>query len=143
MYSSKLFKKGVSFEKIILGFVSGAALGVIIGVALYFKMLKIFGKYFFKITTWILVFLACGISAQAFGFWLNADIVPAFGYEIWDTSSILSQTSLVGKFLNVFVGYIDRPAGIQLAAYIANLLILIFGLKISEKNAKKNKNLGS
>ncbi|HLD77344.1 MAG TPA: FTR1 family protein [Rickettsiales bacterium] len=143
LFTYSAFISGVALEKILIGFTSGALFGIIIGVALYFKMFKIFGKYFFKITTWILVFLACGITAQSFGFWLNADIIPAFGYEIWDSSNILSQTSLVGRFLHVFIGYIDRPSGVQLIAYLSNLTILIFGLKISEKNAKKNKNIRS
>ena len=141
LFTYSAFISGASLDKIIIGSVLGVVFGIIIGVALYFKMLKIFGKYFFKVTTWILVFLACGISAQAFGFWLSADIIPSFGYEIWDTSRILSQTSVLGKFMHIFVGYIDRPSGIQLIAYLSNLLILIFGLKINEQNAKKNKNI--
>lgn len=138
-YSSYI--SGVAIDKITIALLIGLICGVAIGVALYFGMLKIFGKYFFKITTWILVFLACGISAQAFGFWVSADTIPSLGNEIWDSSHILSQTSWLGRFLHIFIGYIDRPAGIQLLAYLSNLLILVIGLKISSKNDNKIKNI--
>lgn len=134
-YSSYI--SGLEIEKIALGLTIGLSFGIALGVALYFGMLKIFGKYFFIVTTWILVFLASGVMANAFGFWLNADIIPAFGNPIWDTSDIIAQNSWVGRILNIFVGYIDRPAGIQIIAYLANVTILAIGLKLAKQNGKK------
>ncbi len=141
LFSYSSYISGVLIKEIIIASLIGLFGGIIIGVALYFGMLKIFGKYFFKITSWILVLLACGITAQAFGFWTNADIIPTFGDEIWDSSHILSQASWFGKFLHIFVGYIDRPSAIQLIAYLCNLSILIIGLKITNKDGKKIKNI--
>ena len=130
-YSSYI--SGVAVDQIILGLCIGLALGVSFGFALYFGMLKIFGKYFFIVTTWILIFLASGIMAQAFGFWISSDIVPALGNPIWDTSYILSQTSILGKFLHIFLGYIDRPAGLQVIAYLVNLSLLTIALRLVKK----------
>jgi len=134
LFSYSSYISGVELNKIILGLFIGLSCGVTIGIALYFGMLKIFGKYFFTVTTWILIFLASGITAQAFGFWINADIMPALGNPIWDSSSILSQDSIFGKFMHMFLGYIDRPAGLQIIAYLTNLIILIFGLRLAKKS---------
>lgn len=131
-YSS--YVSGVDVNHIIYGLIIGLHLGIVMGLALYFGMLKIFGKYFFMVTTWILVFLASGIMAQAIGFWINADIMPALGNPIWDTSAILSQTSIFGKFLHIFLGYIDRPAGLQIIAYIINLSVLTIALRLAKKS---------
>jgi len=130
-YSSYI--SGVAVNQIIYSLIIGLSLGIAMGLALYFGMLKIFGKYFFIVTTWILIFLASGIMAQAFGFFINADIVPALGNPVWDTSFILSQTSIFGKFMHIFLGYIDRPAGLQIIAYVINLSTLIIALQVAKK----------
>lgn len=133
LFSYSSYISGVAMTKIIAGLIFGVMLGVSVGVALYFGILKIFGKYFFKATTWILVFLACGIMAQAFGFWVSAGIIPSIIDQVWDSSQFLSQESNFGNFLHIFIGYIDQPSAIQLIAYLVNLTILFFGLKISNK----------
>ncbi len=138
-YSS--FISGIAFDEIIIGLLCGVALGVGIGVALYFGMLKIFGKYFFKVTTLILVFLACSITAQAFGFWVSADFVPSIVDQVWDSSNILSQKSFFGNFLHIFFGYIDQPSAVQIIAYLTNLTILFFGLKIASKKINNGKKI--
>lgn len=131
-YSSYI--SGVPVKDVILGLMIGLSLGIAFGAALYLGMLKIFGRYFFMVTTWILVFLACGITAQAFGFWINADLIPSLGAPVWDSSNILSQTHGFGKFLHIFLGYVDQPAAMQILAYLANLLILVIGLKLAKKS---------
>lgn len=131
-YSSYIY--GIPIEDIAIGLMSGLSLGIAFGTALYLGMLKMFGKYFFSVTTWILVFLAGGITAQAFGFWINADLLPSLGNPIWDSSLILSQDSIFGKFLHIFLGYVDRPAGLQILAYLSNLSILVIGLKLAKKS---------
>jgi high-affinity iron transporter len=133
IYSSYI--SNVHIVDIALGSTIGAILGIALGIALYFGILKIFGKYFLVVTTWLLVFLASSIMSQAFGFFMNANLVPSFGSPIWDTSSILSQENFIGKFLNIFFGYLDHPAGIQVLTYLTNLTLLVFLLR---RNVKKN-----
>jgi len=43
---------------------------------------------------------------------------------VWDTSWLLSETSLLGKLLHTLVGYSERPTGMQLMAYIATLFLM-------------------
>ncbi|MSP33988.1 MAG: iron permease [Rickettsiales bacterium] len=130
-YSSYIY--GVAIDKIISGLFIGLALGLALGITLYLGMLKIFGKYFFIVTTWILIFIASGIMAQAFGFWIRAEIMPALGDPIWDSSNILLETSILGKFFHIFLGYIDRPAGLQVIAYFVNLSLITIALRLVKK----------
>jgi high-affinity iron transporter len=44
---------------------------------------------------------------------------------VWNTSWLLKETSVVGKMLHTLIGYTARPAGIQIAAYIASLAIIV------------------
>jgi hypothetical protein len=54
----------------------------------------------------------------------GADLLPGWGEQLWDTSFILSDDSFAGRSLHALIGYSARPSGIQLAAYLATLLIL-------------------
>ena len=130
-YSSYI--SGIVLSEIILGMLIGTISGIAIGGALYLGIIKASGKYFFIVTTWILVFLASGITASGIGFWINAEILPALQNPLWDTSEILSQVSFFGKFLHIFLGYIDRPAGMQVLAYLLNLRVLVLGLRLVKK----------
>lgn len=130
-YSSYI--SGTSTSKILAGLSIGIILGSTVGIALYFGILKMFGRYFFAITSWILVFFAAGIAAQGIGFWINAEIVPALQDPIFDSSQILSQQSFFGQFLNIFFGYMDQPTGSQLIAYFTMLIFLATGLRIAKK----------
>jgi len=104
----------------ILGLIAGAAVGCI----LYFGLLRIPTRYLFSVTTWMIVFLAAGMAAQGAGFLVQADLLPALGRGIWDTSWLLSERSLLGKVLHTLIGYDARPSGIQLLFYAATLAII-------------------
>ncbi len=117
--------------EIICGLIIGIISGSAIGLALYLGILKAFGKYFFMVTTWLLIFLSAGIASQGIGFWINAQITPALGE--FDFSMILSQENFFGKILHIFFGYVDKPAGAQLLAYFSTLALLIAGLKIAKR----------
>jgi high-affinity iron transporter len=133
LFTYSYYISGTAISEIIFGLIAGIIFGSMAGAALYFGIIKASGKYFFITTTWLLIFFAAGIAAQGIGFWINAEIVPALGNPIFDSSSILSQQSFFGKILNIFFGYNDHPAGAQLIAYFVMLVTLILGLRIAKK----------
>ena len=53
--------------------------------------------------------------------------MPQLGGELWDTSFVLSDYSLVGRLLHTLVGYTAQPSGIQVVFYVA-VPIVIGGL---------------
>jgi len=129
LFTYSYFVSGTSALEIFVGLVIGIICGIITGFAFYFGILKISGKYFLKVTSYLLAFFAAGIAMQGVGFLINADIIPAIMNPAFDASNVLSQTSYLGKFLNMFFGYIDNPTGAQLFTYLFVLFSLIFGLK--------------
>ncbi len=133
LFTYSYYVSGTSVGEIVSGLAVGIALGSTAGLALYLGILKASGKYFFIVTTWILIFFAAGITAQGIGFWINAQIVPALANPAFDASAILSQESFFGKFLHIFFGYIDQPAGSQLIAYFGMLAVLVTGLRIAKR----------
>jgi FTR1 family protein len=102
----------------------GLAGGIVVGVILYYGLLRIPVHRLFAVTGWMVLLLAAGLAAQAAGFLVQADLLPALGDQIWNTSFLLSEDSLVGKTLHTLVGYVARPAGMQIIAYIFVLLAI-------------------
>lgn len=112
----------------------GIALGVVGGVAvgflLYFGLLGIPMRYFFSATNWLMLLLAAGLASQAAGFLIQADVLPAFGNRVWDSSALLSNASLMGKTLHTLIGYDAQPAGMQLLFYAVTAIAIAIGMKV-------------
>ena len=103
-----------------LGLLGGAAAGA----ALYYGLVSIPLRHLFAVTAWMILLLAAGMAAQAAAFLVQADYLPALGGQLWDTSFLLTEDSLVGKVLHTLIGYTAQPAGIQLVFYVATLIVI-------------------
>jgi high-affinity iron transporter len=109
-----------------LGGLLGVLGGVGLGASMYAGLLQIPLKRLFAVTNAMIVLLAAGMASQGIGFLMSAGLVPSWGDTVWDTSRLLKETSVVGKMLHTLVGYTARPAGIQIAAYLATLFSILF-----------------
>ena len=58
------------------------------------------------------------------------NLIPAWGYELWDTSWLVSDASLTGRALQALTGYTDRPLGVQLFAWVTTLTLLVLGSRL-------------
>jgi len=116
-----------------LAIAAGIALGIVGGVAvgflLYFGLLGIPMRHFFSATNWLMLLLAAGLASQAAGFLIQANILPAFGNRVWDTSALLSNSSLMGKTLHTLIGYDARPAGMQVVFYAVTAALIAVGMR--------------
>ena len=121
---------GASGVDIAGGIALGIVGGVAIGFLLYFGLLGIPMRYFFSATNWLMLLLAAGLASQAAGFLIQADVLPALGNRIWDTSALLSDASLLGKTLHTLIGYDARPAGMQLLFYAVTAVTIAAGMKL-------------
>ena len=116
---------GEQSVNMLIGGLGGVVVGMLVGMLLYFGLLRIPARHFFSITSWLILLLASGLAAQAAGFLNQIGLLPALGYGVWNTSDILSQTSMVGQLLHILVGYIARPSGIQVVFYVGTLLTML------------------
>ncbi len=112
---------GVSGLSLLAGGVLGVLGGAVVTGLSYLGLVIIPQRYIFKVTGWLITLIAAGLAAQAV-FYLNAaGVLTLWSNQIWDTSGILSQTSMLGLLLHTLVGYIDRPTAMQLVAYAATI----------------------
>jgi high-affinity iron transporter len=107
----------------------GGGLGVlgggIVSWILYRGLVALPMRHLFKITNAMIALLAAGMAGQAAAILAGVDLLPSLGDQIWDTSGILRDDSMVGRALHAMIGYSDRPSGIQLLAFLATLATLI------------------
>ncbi|HEY3222907.1 MAG TPA: FTR1 family protein [Pseudolabrys sp.] len=107
---------------------AGSALGIVAGAAFtaltYFGLLAIPNRHIFSVTSWLIALLAAGMAAQAVHFLNNAGWLVAFDRTVWDTSWLLSEGSVLGRFFHALIGYTERPTEMQLMVYAATLLAM-------------------
>jgi high-affinity iron transporter len=118
---------GIGTGGLAAGMAVGVGGGALLGFALYFGLLRIPLKYFFTVTNVLLVLLAAGLASTAAGFLVQSDLLPSWGTQVWDTSRVLSDDSVLGKTLGILVGYKASPAGIQIAFYAGTVALLALG----------------
>jgi high-affinity iron transporter len=115
---------------------AGSALGLLLGagvsLALYLGLAAIPLKRMFSVTGALVTLLAAGLAASAVQQLSNAGLLNVLDTRLWDTSWLLSQDSWSGRVLHVLIGYVDRPTGMQLIAYVVTALT-IFGLAYSRR----------
>ena len=106
----------------------GGAAGVLAGAAvswlLYRGLVAIPMRHLFKITNGMIALLAAGMAGQAAAILAGADMLPTLGDQLWDTSGILRDDSILGRALHALIGYSDRPPGIQVAVFLVTLAAL-------------------
>jgi high-affinity iron transporter len=115
---------GVGALGMLAGGVLGLAAGVATGAVIYLGLIAIPLRRLFTVTSWLILLLAAGMASQGASFLMQANLLPSFGNNLWDTSFILSDNSMLGVLLHVLIGYSAQPAGIQVVFYLATLLVI-------------------
>ena len=115
---------GAGASSLLGGGAIGLAAGALLGVLLYQGLVRIPLSRFFSVTGWIVLLLAAGLAASAADYLNQAGILPTLIGEVWDSSGILDQKSLLGQTLHVLIGYQDRPSGTAVAAYVLTLVTI-------------------
>lgn len=109
---------------LVAGSVAGLALASAVSWLLYRGLVAIPLRRLFSVTNGLIALLAAGMAGQAAAVLHGADLLPAWGEQVWNTSAILPDHSLTGRVLHALVGYSSRPPGIQVAAWLGTLLLM-------------------
>lgn len=120
---------------------SGVGLGVLGGAAvagaLYLGLAAIPLQHVFKVISVLITLLAAGLAAQAVGLLQSAGYLNVWSQQIWDTSHILRQSSILGRILHTLVGYLQRPTGLEFAAYGTTIIAIVIAMQWVERTHKR------
>ena len=108
------------------GGAAGGIAGVACAAALGFTIFRS-GKHvslsrFFGITTAFIMLLAAGLLSNGIGRLQGLGVLP-LSAPLWDTSWLLSDGSVAGRFLSGLVGYRAQPSLPEVCAYVAYLIV--------------------
>ena len=117
---------------LMIGSVIGLILGCLVSALTFFGLIAIPTRYLFRVTTVLITFLAAGLAAQSVQFLQQAGIAAVWETTAWDTSAILSDTSLFGRLLHTMFGYTDQPSQLQVAVYLMVLVTILALTKVFE-----------
>lgn len=122
-----------------LGFggIAGLALAGAVSWLLYRGLIAIPLHKLFSVTNVLIAFVAAGMAGQAASVLHGADLLPGWGEHLWDTSFLLADDGIPGRALHALIGYSARPSGVQLAAYLATLLVLVVASRAIGKPSRR------
>ena len=116
---------GASAVGMLTGGILGVLAGALVSALMYFGLLTIPARHLFAVTSGLITLLAAGLAAQAIAFVQQAGFVNVLTSTVWDTSWLLSESSLPGRLLHTLIGYTDRPNGAQLVAYLMTIVVML------------------
>ena len=119
---------------LVMGGLLGSCAGIMVGMAIYYGLMKVPTRQIFAVTSWLLIFLIGGMVAQAFGYLVAAGRVPELVPAVWDSSGFIAEGSIFGKIMHTLVGYVERPSGIQLLVYVLTITGMAMALKLYAQN---------
>ena len=122
---------GTSQVSLISGGLLGLAGGIGVGWALYAGLARIPLRHFFTVTSALILFLAAGLAGQMARFLVQGDVISPLSSPLWDSSSLLPMTSVLGNLLHLLAGYEARPSGMQVLFYGLTFVVILLGMRWS------------
>lgn len=102
----------------------GLFAGAVLGALLYLGLSRIKAHHLFPVTNTLILLLAAAIASQLARTLSQAGVLNLWSQSLWDSSSVLADNSPLGATLHALVGYTAQPSGLQLAFYVATLVII-------------------
>lgn len=107
----------------------GAALGLVVALALAFAMYrlgtKLNLKIFFRVLGIVLMFFAAGLLADAVENLQQLGWLSIGTHVMWNTSGTITESSNIGDVLHSMLGYADRPTVMQGIVYVGYVVISV------------------
>ena len=123
-----LFLYGIAVQSgsggMLIGGVMGVAAGAAVAAALYAGLVVIPLRYLFTVTGALITLLAAGMASQVVNLLQQAGLVTVGSRVVWDSSWLLSESSLPGHMVHALVGYTDQPSQLQLVVYVATVAVI-------------------
>jgi high-affinity iron transporter len=138
-----IISSGASGGSLLLGGLLGLLLGAGLCALTYAGLVAIPVRHLFRVTSLLIAFMAAGMAAQSVAFLEQADLATALGRVVWNTSSILPDSGMVGRILHTLLGYNDQPTELQLLAYVATLGAMFGLMKLLSPPPKESRRLAA
>ena len=127
---------GQNAASIAAGSAFGVLLGIGVGVLMYYGLLRVPARYVLQVTSWMLMLLVAGLASQGVVYLSAAGYFSGLSYQVWNTSWLLSESSILGKGLHSLIGYSARPTAIQLIVYAITLAAIVGIVTLNDRKKR-------
>ena len=124
LFSYGLMAKGETLVNILTGALLGSCLAIFVSGLAYFGVVKISTAKILNYTSYLLILLCAGMASIGVNYLVQGGIINFGTNIVWDSSSILSDSSILGEILSILIGYISRPSLIQVVVYVSVIILL-------------------
>lgn len=123
-----LYIQGITSEPenvspVFLGGLLGAGIGFSTGVLLYYALVSLNRILAFRVGLVLLCLIAGNMAAQVAQLLNQADWLP-YTPALWDSSSVISESSVFGHLLYALVGYEATPSAAQVICYSSGIIAI-------------------
>ena len=124
-----------------LAFITEVAIGLLASLATFYLFILtsrvVSWKKFFNVTGFLLLFLGLSLLMRAVEDVVNLlvesdyiELLPAWTYsELWDSSALLSTSSVVGNLAGSFFAYRDQPTLLNVIVFVVFWALVVFIFK--------------
>ncbi len=120
MFLYGIAASGVKAVPLLTGSVLGLACGAAVGLVLFAGLSRVPLQRLFRISGAIILFIASGMLARGIAFLVQAGYLPPLVPQVWNSSALLSGSSILGRSLAALVGYTPAPSLMQVLVWIAS-----------------------
>lgn len=139
-----LFLSAASFasggDGTILGSVLGLSAAALIGVLVYSSTRRLNPRWFFRVTSVLLLIFSAGLLAHAVHEFQEAGLLSTVQEHVWDVNHVLHEQSPVGQILGTLVGYNGNPSLEEVVAYGLYWVAMVLGVRfwVNRKPANRS-----
>lgn len=115
----------LSGAEMVMSSLAGVAAGVVLGYLIYQGFSRFSIKKMFQVTNVFVALMAAGIATRLAEHLAGAGFIPTGADPLWDSSAWLSEDGALGLFLHALTGYVEKPLGAQVLAFVLALALIV------------------
>lgn len=133
-YLGGVLHQADNLQAVMTGSAIGFSIGISVAALLFYGLVGLKGKWGMAATLALLALIAGNMLCQAALQLTQADWISSTG-AVWDTSSWWSEESITGQLLYALIGYEATPSPVQVASYVAGVLLVLLAAAAGRKMA--------
>ncbi len=134
LYLSGVLSSEQFIMPVLTGSALGAGIGLSFGILIYYLFINLSYKKSLYSGYTLFLFIAAGMLSQAVRLLIQIDWLPAQKI-IWNTSSWLDESSVIGRLSYTLIGYEATPTLIEVQFYIAAVSGILIATALSHHYA--------
>ena len=122
LYFDGYLNQANALQSMFLGILLGAGICLSLAVLLFFFVTALRSRFGWSAPLLMLLIFASGQLINALNLLVQVDLLPTSSV-VWDSQWLIDDESEYGHLLNVLIGYVATPSRIQVAIYLAAIVL--------------------